>query len=490
MLIEELLPQTNLETDDVEFKRIIKEGINPSDDKQRLEIGWLKEIAAFANSNGGKLIVGVENETHQVLSMDHEQVDKISLMVQRLVKEHIEPPIKYQISTMIVPNTKPIRYVLVISVEKSKYPPISLRFNGSSTIYIRHFGQTSAATGEEIRDLVMNSESVSFDDMLTSETYDPHVFSKLHAVFEKNNPGQKLTDKALISIGFMSLDKHLSRGALLFKDDCDDPRTLISITQFLGVSKGDDTYYYTNTIQKNLLEEYEIIKSFILSRTANGFVKQADNRIPLISYPERSLTEAIMNALGHRNYFITGGQIEINLYKDRLEIVSPGSLLGSRWLNVEKDLASIPPLRRNNVICAVFSLCKLMEEKGSGFDKISEEYKPFGDAYSPYASSNNQYFSLTLPDLAHAGGIVKVRELPRIHTINALEGKHDSFILSYCYNQERDANSIAKALGITPSTYFRKTTIERLVSQNYLLTRTEGKTTYYRVNPTTVFLDD
>lgn len=488
MLLEELIPNANIEGYDVEFKEIIQEGVNPRNAKERLEHGWLKEMVAFANTKGGKLYIGVKDKTHELAPLDHSNVDRITLMVQRLEREHIEPPIHYEISAIPIPDSKPTTYIIEIDVEKSKYPPISLHFGGTSTIYLRHFGMTSPATGEQIRDLVMNSEAVSYDDRLTEEVYKPEDFSLLHRYYRENNEQRKLTEKALISVGFMSSDHRLSKGALLFKDDCDDIRTLISCTQFLGLSKGDDTFYFAEEYRGNLLKEYEYVMEFVRNRSANGFVKKATTRTPLISYPERSLTEGIVNALGHRNYFIQGGQIEINLFRDRLEIVSPGSLPGSRWLDKEKNLSSIPPLRRNNVICGVFALCKLMEEKGTGFDKIVDEYAPYGETYSPYASSDSQYFSLTLPDLSRREGPMEQKEFPSIHTTYPLDGKNDEFILSFCYNQEKSAMEIAKALNIKPSSYLRKEVIERLVEEGYLLPRKVGKTTLYRSNRTKVYL--
>lgn len=64
MLLEELIPCVNIEDYQTEFKGIIKEG--DSTDGKKLEIGWLKELVAFANTNGGTLYVGVENNTHQI----------------------------------------------------------------------------------------------------------------------------------------------------------------------------------------------------------------------------------------------------------------------------------------------------------------------------------------------------------------------------------------------------------------------------------------
>ena len=88
MLFEELVPNTNLEDYEVEFKGIINEGFD-NETKQRVENGWLKEIAAFANTFGGVLYVGVENKTHKIVALSHECADKIALMVQRLIPLHI-----------------------------------------------------------------------------------------------------------------------------------------------------------------------------------------------------------------------------------------------------------------------------------------------------------------------------------------------------------------------------------------------------------------
>jgi len=74
--------------------------------------------------------------------------------------------------------------------------------------------------------------------------------------------------------------------------------------------------------------------------------------------------EGIVNAIAHRNYFMNGSQIEINLFKDRLEITSPGALLGVKELQKEKNISSIIPRRRNEIICGVLEYCRYMESKG------------------------------------------------------------------------------------------------------------------------------
>ena len=467
MLLEELVPGVNLEDYQTEFKGFLKEGpIEGS--SERHEEGWLKEIVAFANTFGGKMYIGVNDKTHEIMALSHEEADKTSLMVQRLVAEHIEPPIHYTIEKIDVPQTSPQRYVLVVCVQKSKCPPISLRYHSAGTIYVRHFGKTSPATGEEIRNLVMNSESVSFDMQETDVKFDPAMFKGLYEFFRKENDGQELTEKDLLNIGFMSPEGYLRRGALLFKDDCDDSRTLIESSKFPGVSKGDSVFLASETLRGNLLYEIQKAHDFVVSHSTRGFVKTAMGRTSLVSFPERSLTEGLANAIGHRNYFLQGRQIEINLYLDRLEIVSPGSLITSKRLMHEKELSKIPPIRRNELICSVFALCHLMDHKGSGFDKISEEYSGYGDKFAPFADSDDAFFALTLPDLAHPQGLIGSNEAPDVYTIEPLEGKRALKILSFCFSKKRSVSEIASFLGVKPSSYFRKEVLEALVKEGYL----------------------
>lgn len=104
MLIEDLINRPELDDVDNEFQIVIKEGLN-LETNQKSEIDWLKVLAAFANSSGGNLYVGVEDKSHKIVALDHKEADSVILMVHRLIKEHIEPNITYKISKIDVPNT-------------------------------------------------------------------------------------------------------------------------------------------------------------------------------------------------------------------------------------------------------------------------------------------------------------------------------------------------------------------------------------------------
>lgn len=485
MYIEELIPEINLETKNIEFKGIIEEG--PSESGRSKEIGWLKTLAAFANTDGGNLYIGVENKTHKILSLDHETADKIGLMIHRQIQNRIEPSIDYDIIPIPCKDEVPTRYVLRVAVRMNKNLPVTVHEEGLLGIYIRSFGQTVLATPEQIRDLILMSDNTPYDQSFTDILFQREHFRKLFQYVE--DQGETLTEKSLISIGFMSADLRLSKGALLFEDQCRDLRTKAVATAWPGISKGSSVVIASEEFTGNLLEIIESCILFVKNRSNNGFQKEETGRKDYIAYPLRSVTEGIVNAVGHRNYYIQGSQIEVNVFRDRLEITSPGSLLGVKELKKEKNIAQIIPRRRNDVICAVLELCHYMEEKGSGFDKIEADYSGYGEEYQPYISADASSFTLTLPDLTFKGGVLEVSEvLPPIYTDGILIGKNDIHILSYCFGKARTAKEIAAEIGIQPSTYFRKTVLGKLVNQGLLLEQKNGKSIKYKANPENVHL--
>lgn len=474
MYIEDLFPDLELESKTVEYKGIIEEG--KKDKGRNCEIGWLRTIAAFANTEGGKMVIGVENDTHKIVALDKKTADKTILMIHRQISERIEPKISYDVKSITIPAAGEIRFIIEVFVEKSNDLPVILHDGGMLGIYVRNFGRTDIATPEQIRDLILMSDNTPFDTAVTDKEYDKKNYSRLYETFTERNSG--ITEKALISMGAVTQDKKVTRGMLLFADDCDDLRTKVVATEWPGFDKGGSIVTASEEYVGDLITVINKSIEFIKSHSATGFKKEETRNVPYISFPARSVTEGVVNAVGHRNYYMLGTQIEINIFRDRLEITSPGALLGVRYLYREKDIASIIPRRRNEVICNILEKCKLMEKKGSGFDNIEADYAEAGEAFAPFISTDANSFTLTLPDLTFTKGVTEQDEdSPEVYIQEVQEGKNDLKILSYCYNKKRSVREIADWIGVTPSTYFRKNVIDRLVGNGFLreIRDTKGK---------------
>jgi len=102
------------------------------------------------------------------------------------------------------------------------------------------------------------------------------------------------------------------------------------------------------------------------------FVKEAQSRVDKPDYAERAVTEAIVNALIHRDYILLGSEIHIDMFDDRLEIQSPGGMYDGRPIQ-DRDIHTIVSVRRNPVIADLFHRMKFMERRGSGLTKIISE---------------------------------------------------------------------------------------------------------------------
>ena len=107
------------------------------------------------------------------------------------------------------------------------------------------------------------------------------------------------------------------------------------------------------------------------------------------------------------SYFsaIVGSEVHIDMFDDRIEIYSPGGMASGRRIK-QRGAIKIPSKRRNPVLADVFSRLKYMERRGSGFQKIYEDYEKqenFSDNVKPIFDGEYDDFTLTLFNLNYCG---------------------------------------------------------------------------------------
>lgn len=123
------------------------------------------------------------------------------------------------------------------------------------------------------------------------------------------------------------------------------------------------------------------------------------DRIEYEDYPITARREAIVNALIHRDYQIMGSEIHIDMYDDRLEIVSPGGMIdGTQIQNLE--IGKVPSMRRNTIISDVFSRLHYMDRRGSGLIRIIESYNDFIE--KPKFLSDESSFTVIFPNKGYS----------------------------------------------------------------------------------------
>lgn len=122
----------------------------------------MKTIVAFANTQGGKLIVGVDDRTHEIVGVENEILFQIMDGIANAVSDSCMP----QIIPDIEPQTVEGKTVIVVSVEAGKNRPYYLKSKGKENgTYIRVAGTSRQAFPEKIRELEMEGARISWDEL-------------------------------------------------------------------------------------------------------------------------------------------------------------------------------------------------------------------------------------------------------------------------------------------------------------------------------------
>jgi predicted HTH transcriptional regulator len=199
------------------------------------------------------------------------------------------------------------------------------------------------------------------------------------------------------SFGMLTDDDALTFVGALFADQCPIYQSRVFCTRWNGLKKGglyvdalDNDEFQSNAI--SLLND---ALKFVRHNSSVKWKKTGVGRIEMPDYPSEAVHESLVNALVHRDYMIRGSEIHVDMYDDRIEIVSPGGMPDGKRIQ-DLNIDDIPSIRRNPVICDIFSRLRLMERRGSGLRKIVDEYP---EGIAPVFRSTEQSFVVTLKNL-------------------------------------------------------------------------------------------
>ncbi len=443
-------------------------------------IGWLKTIAGLANAAGGDFYLGAEEETGRLTGYDRVSADRERSCLSEQIRAHLAPEPRTEISFLRYREQGSERFVLRIRVEESAVKPVILNWHDLSAIVVRRDGFTGGATWEEIRDMSLRSRDTPFDTLPSGVPYLPQEFTALRACYAEYHGDRQLEDETLRSMGFYDGDGILANGAALFADGYRGGRTEVLCTSCSGFHRESGPPVAVRRYDGNLLSTIRSAVEFVAQRMNRTIIKRADFHETIDAYPPRSLFEGIVLAAAHRDYFLDGEPVRVELFRDRLEITAPGALRRGERPGKTRDLAGIVPEGRNKLITAVLACCGLPGADGAGFGGIAEAYAKADTAHRPYLSVSSDHFTLVLPDLTFPEG-VREGECPAIRFVPVANGtRHDEQVLSYCYDRARRVSDIAGHLGLSDSTFLRREILGNLVAQGYLEKDRVARTAWYK----------
>lgn len=332
----------------------------------------LKTLVAFANTAGGRLMIGVEDESREVLGVEYPLDEEERIC--NLIADSIKP--------RLVPNVELItiedKSLLRVEVYPSGSRPHWLKKEGPEEgVYVRLGSTNRKADRELIAELKRGAEGKSFDEQsLPDSTVDDLDFDAATTCFERH---RKLVKKDLESLRLVArYQGHLVPtvgGMLLFGKDREMvfPDAWIQCGRFIGKDKA---YIFDHIdIHEHLPIAVERVMEFLKKHAMRGADFSELRRKDVWSIPLTILREAVVNAVVHADYSQRGAPIRIAFFDNRIEIENPGILLPG--MTVEDMLQGVSKIR-NHVIARVFRELDLIEQWGSGVRRMFKEAEVLG----------------------------------------------------------------------------------------------------------------
>jgi ATP-dependent DNA helicase RecG len=336
-----------------------------------------KTIIAFSNDAGGEFYLGIQDSPREVVGIDEEWLNKLEEKISCIIHDQCVPNILPEI---LFQNHNG-RYVIVVKIHKGSSPPYFLKSKGIDTgTFIRVGSTNRQASAEIIAELNRQKQNISFDSELifqkNVDQIELHSFEELF--FEQT--GEKLTKQVLSKLELFKIDqgKELPTHALVLLSDDKlrkqfFPYAKIECARFKGLIPGN--FIDQKSIDSSLGLQAEQAYQFVLRHISQGSTDYTGvYRNDRWEYPVIAIREVIRNAIIHRDYSLSGKDIKIAIFDDKIEITSPGKLMPSvDFSDMESGQSDI----RNKTLAPVFKRLGIIEQWGNGLKLIKEELQTY-----------------------------------------------------------------------------------------------------------------
>lgn len=328
---------------------------------------WLKSISAFANGIGGSLVYGVEDETKEITGI--EDIQALGEKISKLIENHIVPLPSFE----LIPYNFKGKKLLEVKVKPGNDTPYYVEFGGVKEAFVRNGNDSLKAPDHMLHELILKGTHQSFDAVVTKALKSDYSFTLFEATYRERT-GKNIELSDYISFGMATEKGYLTNAGKLLADQHIVFNSRIFCTRWVGIDKGSifDDVKDDKEFEGNLIFLKKSAEDFVKNNSRVRFQKKATYRLDKPDYAERAITEAIVNALIHRSYIFPGSEIHIDMYDDRIEIVSPGGMPDGSNI-ADKDIYHIASERRNPVLADIFHRMRFMERRGSGLKDIVGE---------------------------------------------------------------------------------------------------------------------
>lgn len=319
-----------------------------------------REICAFANANGGKILLGVS---------DNKEIKGI-VITNRLKSQVYD--ITRNLDPRLEVSLEEIDNVLIINVPEGLNKPYSI--NGR--FFIRYGSNSQQLSRDEIKDFFQKEGLILFDekpnyDFNLAKDFAKDKF-KTFLEIAKISPIIPTTE-ILDNLSLIKNHYLKNAGVLLFSFRVTKFFTNASIICVLYQGKTKYKILDRKEFEADVYNNFLQANQYLQSKLNTEFIIKGGKREERLELPEDALREALLNALSHRDYF-SNASILLEIFSDRVEITNPGGLVKGI---TKKDLGK-KSLSRNNLLFGLLQRMGLVEKVGSGIIRMKKAMKDYG----------------------------------------------------------------------------------------------------------------
>jgi ATP-dependent DNA helicase RecG len=328
--------------------------------KESLSVSFARELVALANTAGGKILLGVRDDgTVKGIFDSNEQRARI-----QDIARNCDPPVKVMVQRL--------GEVTVVTVRESDAKPVQC----SEGFFWRQGAVTQKLSRDEIRDFFRSEGSVRFDLSLCPKFRYPQDFDQVKYdawLLLSGITGRPRTEDVLVNIEAAERTGgrlvFRNAGVLFFARNVRRFFNQAYITCLLA--KGADKVHVLDRkdFDGGIVADIEEAMRFIERNTRTAWRIEGLRREDIPEYPIRALREAVTNAVMHRDWFMEGANVFVEIYTDRIEISSPGGLPKGMKLS---DLGR-KSIRRNALIADLLHRITFIEKAGTGIKRMRDE---------------------------------------------------------------------------------------------------------------------
>ena len=399
-----------------EFKQVEFSGNRPKGPKRD---DWADEIAAFANTNGGVLLCGV-TDGGKVQGMSRAQMDELERLLKEVCTDSIKPSVRINILRKEARENEPVLLVEVLKGHAQHDSP-------GGSFYRVGSSKRKMTSDEKLRLAQSRGQSrfLWFDKQTVPETgfktLDKELWSPLLSAESALDPELALEKMGLLARGENDVVQATVAGVLLCAGLPEQffPNARILSTRYRGEDRASGQID-AQTIGGPLNLQITKAVAFVL-RNMKVAARKEPARVDMPQYSDRAVFEAVVNAVAHRDYSISGSAIRLSVFENRIEILSPGALPN----NLTVESMHVRQSTRNEILTSVLGLMPVgkvegagerrffMERRGDGVPIIRRETRELCGIFPEYKLIDGSELCLTIPaaslELTPASPVITVR---------------------------------------------------------------------------------